>query len=149
MGILFRSLANFLQRLIDPNDFAVVQAESFARFNAIDTTLLDLAAVPTAVGLAEAWALRHSLDVVALGRDTSVSLGVRHRRMVIATLVVVAVLVSVSTALVGPVTFFGLLVSALAHLAMRSHRHAFLLPAAALIAGNWLAARPSSSASSP
>ena len=46
----------------------------------------------------------------------------------------IAVLVSVSTALVGPVTFFGLLVSNLAYRLVGDTRHALMLPAAALIA---------------
>ena len=56
----------------------------------------------------------------------------------------VAVLVSVSTALVGPVAFFGLIVAGLAHGLMRTARHAALLPAAALsaaillVGGQWL-----------
>ena len=49
-------------------------------------------------------------------------------------LVLVALLVSVSTALVGPVTFLGLLVAHLAYRAMPTYRHAVVLPAAALIA---------------
>jgi iron complex transport system permease protein len=43
-------------------------------------------------------------------------------------------LVSVSTALVGPVTFFGLLVATLAHALVGNSRHAFVLPAAVLLA---------------
>lgn len=135
LGVLFRSLAGFLQRLIDPNDFVVVQSSTFASFGAVDTQLLGLAALLSAAALLGAWHLRHCLDVLALGRDQAIGLGVDHRRSVLLVLALVAALVSVSTALVGPVTFFGLLVSALAHLVTRSHRHAVLLPAAALVAG--------------
>ena len=135
LGVLFRSLASFFQRLIDPNDFVVAQASSFASFGAVDTGLLGLAAILVTLAAVGAWSLRQRLDVLALGRDTAIGLGVDHSRSVLLVLILVAALVSVSTALVGPVTFFGLLVSALAHLAMRTHRHALLLPAAALIAG--------------
>ena len=134
-GVLFRSLASFMQRLIDPNEYAVVQSASYARFNAVETDLLAIAGVLTAGALIAAWRLRHRLDVMALGRDHAVSLGVNDRRTLFATLGIVAVLVSVSTALVGPVTFFGLLVASLAHSLMRDHRHGVLMPAAALIAG--------------
>ena len=51
------------------------------------------------------------------------SLGVDHRRAVLRILVVVAVLVSVSTALVGPITFFGLLVANLAYRVVGTDRH--------------------------
>lgn len=49
-------------------------------------------------------------------------------------LLLVSVLVSVSTALVGPITFFGLLVASLAHALVGNSRHRFVLPAAALLA---------------
>jgi iron complex transport system permease protein len=45
----------------------------------------------------------------------------------------VALLVSASTALVGPVTFFGLLVASLAHALIGNARHAVLIPAAVLL----------------
>ncbi|QKV17234.1 iron chelate uptake ABC transporter family permease subunit [Oricola thermophila] len=134
-GVLFHSLTAFIQRLIDPNEFAIVQVNSFARFNAVETDLLGISALLCAIGIAAAWRYRHRLDVIALGRDQAISLGVDHRRAVFAILMIVALLVSVSTALAGPVTFFGLLVSSLAHSAMKTHRHALLLPAAALISG--------------
>ena len=68
-----------------------------------------------------------------LGRDVSVALGVDHRRTLTIVLVLVAVLVATSTALVGPVTFLGLLVANLAYRLMPTYRHAYILPAAALI----------------
>ena len=45
-----------------------------------------------------------------------------------------AVLVSVSTALVGPTTFFGLLVASLVYRISGSERHVLLLPMSALLA---------------
>ncbi len=43
-------------------------------------------------------------------------------------------LVSVSTALVGPITFFGLLVANLAYMIAGSAKHRIILPVAALLA---------------
>lgn len=133
-GVLFRSVTNFLQRIIDPNAFLTVQDRLFANFNRVDVELLTVSAlVILAVSLA-GWRWRRTFDVLALGRDAAINLGVEHRRAVMAVLVMVSILVSVSTALVGPVTFFGLLVANLAYLLIRSHRHALVLPAAVLIA---------------
>jgi len=133
-GVLFRSVTNFLQRIIDPNAFLTVQDRLFANFNRVDVELLTVSAlVVLAVSLA-GWRWRRTFDVLALGRDAAVNLGVEHRRAVMTVLVMVSILVSVSTALVGPVTFFGLLVANFAYLVIRSHRHALILPAAVLIA---------------
>lgn len=132
-GTLFRSLTNLVQRLIDPNEFAVLQGASFARFSTVDTELLAVSALMVAVGAGYGWAARHALDVVALGRETAVSLGVEHDRVTRRTLVAVALLVSATTALVGPVAFFGLLVASLAYVVFPEPRHALTLPAAGLI----------------
>ncbi|MFV1441579.1 MULTISPECIES: iron chelate uptake ABC transporter family permease subunit [unclassified Phaeobacter] len=134
IAVLLRTLAGFLQRLMDPSAFAVVQGRMFAQFGSIDRTAL-LAALVVILPVA-LWLLRRSalLDVVALGRDQARSLGVRYDRLHLQLLCVIAALVSVSTALVGPLAFLGLLVTSLAHSLMQSHRHALLLPASALIA---------------
>ena len=132
-GVLFRSLSNLMQRLIDPNEFAVLQDALFASFNAVDPTLLALATLILAAVSLAALPLLPRLDVLLLGRDAAIGLGVDHVRTVSAVLAIVAVMVSVSTALVGPVLFFGLLTAHLAYLVMPGYRHIHVLPAAVLI----------------
>ncbi|MEM8786900.1 MAG: iron chelate uptake ABC transporter family permease subunit [Pseudomonadota bacterium] len=132
-GVLFRSLTGFLQRLIDPNEFSVIQVASYARFNDLETDLVLIAGFVTAGAVAVAWRRRAMWDVLALGWDVAVNLGARPRRGQIEALVLIALLVSVSTALVGPVAFLGLLVVSLAHVIVPSPHHAVLLPAAALV----------------
>lgn len=133
-GVFFRSLSSFLQRVIDPNDFVVLQDRLFASFNTVDPSLLGLAALLIALASAVSLRLLPVYDVLALGRETAINLGVEHKRAVTITLAVVTTLVAVSTALVGPVTFFGLLVANLAYLLLPTARHALVLPAAILIA---------------
>ena len=133
-GILFRSAAGFLQRIIDPGDFVIQQDRLFASFNTIDPTLLGISLVLILATSFSAFPLLHRLDVMALGREVAISLGVDHRRTSILMLSLCVVLVSVSTALVGPVTFFGLLVANLAYLLMPVATHRHVLPAAILIA---------------
>ncbi|NVO56738.1 iron chelate uptake ABC transporter family permease subunit [Rhodobacteraceae bacterium B1Z28] len=135
LSVLFRSLTAYFQRVIDPNEYAVVQAASFARFSNVDTSLLLLAAVLSlGAGLA-VWRIRHRLDVTSLGPVLSASLGEPPRRVQWQVLILISVLVSISTALVGPVAFFGLLVTSLTYLVTPSCRHSEILPTAALIAG--------------
>ena len=68
-------------------------------------------------------ALAARLDILALGQTPAISLGLSYERMVVLSLALVAVLVSVSTALVGPVAFFGLLVAGLSCGLTGSDRH--------------------------
>ncbi|MHA3946445.1 iron chelate uptake ABC transporter family permease subunit [Cellulomonas bogoriensis] len=134
LGVLFTSLSRMMHRLMDPNEFAVLQDALFASFNAVDPTLLGAATLLVAGASAVAWRVRHDLDVLLLGRQTAIGLGVDHARVVTTVLVVVAVLVSVSTALVGPVTFFGLLVVSVAYQLAAGHQHRVVVPVAVLVA---------------
>ncbi|MEY9532127.1 iron chelate uptake ABC transporter family permease subunit [Sinorhizobium fredii] len=134
LGLLFRSLSQLLSRLLDPNAFAIVQTASFANFNMLRADLTILGTIITLAAAVVSWRARHVLDIVGLGREAAIGLGVSWIRTAASLLLLVAVLVAVSTALVGPVVFFGLLVAALAERVMRTQRHALLLPAAALIA---------------
>lgn len=133
-GVLFRSLSGFLQRVIDPNEFLVVQDRLFASFNRVDGQLLAVSALVVLAVAVAVWRRAGVLDVLALGRDAAINLGIDHRREVMRVLVMVSILVAVSTALVGPVTFFGLLVANLAYLLVDTHRHRLILPVAALVA---------------
>ncbi len=133
LGVLFRSLSGFLQRVIDPNEFMFLQDRLFASFNRPDLPLLGVALLAALAVAGFGWRRLAGWDVLVLGRDAAIGLGLDHRREVMLILVLVAVLVAVSTALVGPVTFFGLLVAHLAYALVPSHRHRHLLPAAWLI----------------
>lgn len=134
IGGLFRSLGQLLARVIDPQDFAIAQTALAADFSAPNTELLAVAGLITTAAMAWLWHRRHMLDVIALGRERAIGLGIHWNRMVTILLLVVSVLVAASTALVGPVTFFGLLVAALAERVLRARRHAVLFLVAVLIA---------------
>lgn len=132
-GIFLRTLAQFAQRLLDPNEFMVLSDMLFANFSAIPAELLGAGLLlVSAVTLWIATRTRR-LDVIALGRPVAVNLGLRWRRELLGVLVATSMLVAISTALVGPVLFFGLLAVALAHLAVGHSAHRHLLPAATLV----------------
>ncbi|WP_226782796.1 iron chelate uptake ABC transporter family permease subunit [Oceaniglobus trochenteri] len=133
LGVLLRGLAGLAQRLLDPSEFAIVQQATFATFGAVDRTQLAIAAALLALGLLAAMRLARHLDLAALGRVTAMPLGLDHDRIILVALGIVAMLVAVSTALVGPITFLGLLAASLAHAVLQSWRHALLLPGAAII----------------
>ncbi len=143
----FRSAASFVQGAIDPNEFVVLQSRLFADFSTVKPALLLPAAVVIAVATLLGLRRLRELDVLALGRDGAINLGVDYRRAITAHLLIVALLVGSSTALVGPVTFFGLLVVHLAFRLVPTQRHGLLLPAASLlamatlIAGQWVLER--------
>ena len=133
-GTFFGSLSSFMFRVMDPNEFDTLMDQLFASFTAIDTELLGIAAVLLGAGIVAAYRMAPHLDVLTLGRERAITLGLDYDRTVTALLLIVAGLVSVSTALVGPITFLGLLVANLAYQLTRTHRHAINLTVAGLLA---------------
>lgn len=134
LGIFFRSISSFIQRIIDPDEFVVLQDRLFASFNIVNQTLLWATMVVIAIAFIVIWRLRFQFDAASLGRDMSIGVGLDHARLTNVTLVLVSLLVSASTALVGPVMFFGLLTAHIAYQTAGTHRHAFVIPAAILYA---------------
>lgn len=133
-GVFFRSISNLMQRMLDPNLFAVLQDRFFASFNTINADILLISAIIVAAVSVYGLRYLYVLDVLSLGREPAINLGVDHARVVRKILFMVTVLVSVSTALVGPITFFGLLVANLAYMIAGSARHRIVLPVAVLLA---------------
>lgn len=133
LGTLFRSFANLLQRLMTPTEFAVLQSRIFATFTRADPILIIFSfIIAICIGLF-LWRMRFQFDVLALGRDNAINLGVNYHQSVTIILLLVSILVAISTALVGPFTFFGLLIANLAYSISRSSQHRFLLPTAFLL----------------
>ena len=134
-GVLCRNLEEFFGRLLEPAEYAFAQDLSFAQFDTVrfGGQLLWPATVVMLLALAHFWRKRHLLDVLALGREAAISLGVNYRREMTGLLLLVSLLVAVSTALVGPVLFFGLLLNALTYRLCPSSQHRLLLPVSALL----------------
>lgn len=69
-GTLFNSLSSFMQMLIDPNEFQVVQDKMFASFNNINTDLLGFAGAVFLLTGIYVWRFTRFFDVLSLGRST-------------------------------------------------------------------------------
>lgn len=132
-GVLFRSLSSLLQRMIDPEEFAVAQTAMFASFNTVNTKLLGFGGAIAVISVPVLWRERHRLDVHLLGRDQVTNLGISYPRHTLWILAWIALLVATATATVGIVSFFGLLVCALANHFSGSLHHAVRLPMVFLV----------------
>ncbi|WP_203340477.1 iron chelate uptake ABC transporter family permease subunit [Planococcus beijingensis] len=146
-GTFFGSITTFLQVLIDPNEFSIIQDRMFASFNNVNSDLVWTSLVIITLLVAFAWKQNSSLDVLTLGRDTAINLGVNYDALVKQMLVLSAVLIAIATALVGPITFFGLIVANLSYQFFTSYKHSVLLTGSivisvvALVGGQWVVER--------
>ncbi len=136
LGTFFRSITGFLELLINPEDFLAVQSAMFANFDASQTPLVTICAVVLLVLLGITVAIIPYLDVLLLGRAQAINLGVNYNVVTRLLLILVALLVAIATALVGPITFLGLLTINLAHELMKTFEHRYILPATICI--SWI-----------
>ncbi|GHF69640.1 iron chelate uptake ABC transporter family permease subunit [Seohaeicola zhoushanensis] len=139
-GVLFRSVSGLLQRLIDPSEFLIVQDRMFASFSGAEPQVLTMSA--GLVGVATLWAIWRlpAIDAMVLGRDAALAIGVPHRRLTAEVFLIVTLLVAASTALVGPITFFGLLVANVAYRLLPGAPLRLTLPLAGLLGAALLVA---------
>ncbi|WP_394856740.1 iron chelate uptake ABC transporter family permease subunit [Staphylococcus saprophyticus] len=136
LGTFFRSITGFLELIINPEDFLAVQSAMFANFDASNTKLVTLCGVILIILIMITVYAIPYLDVLLLGRDQAINLGICYQTLTRILLILVAILVSISTALVGPITFLGLLTVNLAHELMKTYQHKYILPATICI--NWI-----------
>lgn len=133
LGTLFQSLTSFMQMMIDPNEFLHIQDKMFASFNNINTEILILSTIVIcAIGIYSSKYIK-IWDVLSLGREHSINLGIDYDKVIKKMLVIVSILVSISTALVGPITFLGLLVVNLSREFLKTFKHKDLIIGSALI----------------
>ncbi|WP_096185993.1 iron chelate uptake ABC transporter family permease subunit [Evansella halocellulosilytica] len=133
LGTLFSNLSTFMQVLIDPNEFMSIQNRMFASFNNVNTDLLTISIVVIILVSCYFYRFFKYLDVIALGKEHAINLGVPYHFVVKRMLFIIAVLVSVATALVGPITFLGLLVANVTYEFMKTYRHHQLILASIMI----------------
>ncbi|MYU53116.1 enterobactin ABC transporter permease [Streptomyces kasugaensis] len=133
LGLAFGSLSVFLQRLLSPAEYDVLSARLFGRLSSAEATHLPLAGAVCVIAGIILWRRRHLLDTLLLGRDTATGLGIDHKRELTLMLLLISVLISLSTALAGPMTFFGFVAAMLAYQMAGTHRHTIVLPMAFLI----------------
>lgn len=132
-GTFFQSMTTFMQVLIDPNEFLIVQNRMFASFNNVQTELLYLALGLLVLTFLYLIRFYKYLDVLSLGKEHAVNLGVEYDKVVQRLMVVVAILISIATALVGPITFLGILVVNVTYEMFKTYRHSILLTATIII----------------
>jgi len=133
MGTLLGSLTTFMQVLIDPNEFLVLQGKMFATYNKVQGQLTAIGCVVVLLIAAYYSRFAKYMDVLSLGKDQAISLGVDYHYVVKRLLIIIAALISVATALVGPITFLGLLVANVTYQFVKTYRHAVLISGSILI----------------
>ena len=127
-SILLRNASTFLQVLMDPNEFDKLQSSlypSFQKMNA-QPILIFAALVLFGLLLIVFFKLRHKLDALHLGVDGAKMLGINTKRLSNVVIVIVIIMTSLSTILVGPLQFLGFMIANLTYQLTKEYKHGVL-----------------------
>ncbi|ETX09378.1 ABC transporter permease [Marinomonas ushuaiensis DSM 15871] len=144
LSSLFSSVTGFFTMVINPDEFSFIQGSMFASFNNINSELVYWCLIPISLCSAYLFKLSNKLDVMWLGTENAKSLGVNTHKLTMQIMFVITIMVSISTALIGPILFFGLIVVALTRQLFSSFKHRFLIVASAILSvlmlagGQWV-----------
>ena len=124
------TVTQFIQLSISPGEFSILQGLSYASFNRSKPETLLYSTLIVAICL---WMGRKTLpvlDVMSLGREQSISLGVDHPKYIRLYLALISLLVAISTSLIGPTGFMGIFIANIAYALAGSNRHKIVIPIA-------------------
>lgn len=130
IGTGLNSVSTFMRKLLVPSEFDILQARLFGSINHADPAYFPIVIPMIIIVAVLIFAHSKNLNVLSLGKDVATSFGVKYQPSVIYTLVLVAILMSISTALIGPLTFYGFLVATLSYQAASTYDHRYIFPMA-------------------
>ncbi|WP_214741934.1 iron chelate uptake ABC transporter family permease subunit [Exiguobacterium sp. s48] len=130
IGTGLNSVSSFMRRMLAPSEFDILQARLFGSVTNADVAYFPIVIPIVVIAGTLLFLFSNRLNIVALGKDVATTFGMNHRRSVIYTLVLISLLMSVSTALIGPLTFFGFLVATLSYQVASTYDHKYVFPMA-------------------
>ena len=127
-SMLLRNASTFLQVLMDPNEFDKLQSSLYPSFQKMNAQPM---MIGVAIGLFVLlmmvfYRLRHQLDALHLGVDGAKMLGINTKRLSNIVIVVVIIMTSLSTILVGPLQFLGFMIANLTYQLTKEYKHGVL-----------------------
>lgn len=123
LGTLFEKISQFIQIVLDPNEFSMLETNLFVSFNKMNIDLLTIGLIITITTLFFAQPFLKFLDVIALGRDQAINLGLNYNQLIRIYMLIISIMVSVSTALVGPISFLGIMVTNICYELFATSKH--------------------------
>lgn len=129
----FGSIQSTMIRVMDPNEYDTLLTTLVADFTNVNAEVIAFALlllVALTVFLRKDLKL---LDVITLGKEQAINLGVDYDRTVRRLLLGVVLCIAVATAMVGPISFLGLIIANLARQLLQTHKHSQLIIGSALM----------------
>ena len=128
----FSSIQTTLTRVMDPNEYDSLLSTLVASFSNVNSEIILFSLVVLAAVI---FCLRKELallDVLTLGKDQATNLGVDYDRCIRRLLLGVTLCIAVATAMVGPISFLGLIIANLSRQLLKTYRHRTLIIGSAM-----------------
>ena len=127
LSSFFLSIQKTLVRMMDPNEFDALLASLVPSFNNINTSIIFLSIVFLVFVI---YFLRKELcmlDVLVLGKEQSINLGIDYDKCIKKLLLGVTLCIAIATAMVGPISFLGLIIANLSREYLKTYKHIYLI----------------------
>lgn len=128
----FGSIQNTLTRVMDPNEYDSLLTTLVASFSSVNSEIIVFSMILLAGIILVLRKDLYLLDVLTLGKDQAINLGVDYDRSVRRLLLGVTLCIAVATAMVGPISFLGLMIANLSRQMLKTYRHFQLIIGSAL-----------------
>lgn len=132
MTSFFSSIQTTMTRIMDPNEYDNLLSSLVASFSNVNAEIIVFSLIILGMVI---FALRKELqmlDVLTLGKDQAINLGVDYDKCIRRLLLGVTLCIAVATAMVGPISFLGLIVANLSRQFLKTYRHSQLILGSAL-----------------
>lgn len=133
LSSFFGSIQSTMIRVMDPNEYDTLLTTLVADFNNINVEVITFSLILLIALAMFLWKDLMLLDVITLGRDQAINLGVDYDRTVRRLLLGVVLCIAVATAMVGPISFLGLIIANLARQFLKTYKHSRLIVGSALM----------------
>ena len=133
LSSFFGSIQSTMIRVMDPNEYDTLLTTLVADFNNVNVEVIGFSLTLLVLLVIFLWKDLKLLDVITLGEDQAINLGVDYDRTVRRLLLGVVLCIAIATAMVGPISFLGLIIANLARQLLKTHKHSHLIIGSALM----------------
>lgn len=132
MSSFFSSIQTTLTRVMDPNEYDSLLSSLVASFSNVNSEIIAFSLIILASVVIVFRKELALLDVITLGKNQAINLGVDYDKCIRRLLLGVVLCIAVATAMVGPISFLGLIIANLSRQLLKTYRHIYLILGSAL-----------------
>lgn len=133
LSSLFGSIQSAIVRIMDSNEYDTLLTSLTASFDSINTEIIITGVILLALVTIILYKDIKMLNVITLGKEQAINLGVNYDRVIRRLLISVTIYIAIATAMVGPISFLGLITANLARLSFKTYKHSYLISGTASI----------------